>query len=72
MGRHRTGAKTFDGEAAYRNWLARHGLTDADVSHDLREEIDRMVGGGDFVRYSIRASRLAELEIAGESDSGSE
>ncbi|HKV86377.1 MAG TPA: hypothetical protein VJT78_00105 [Candidatus Dormibacteraeota bacterium] len=60
------------GEAAYRTWLARHGLTDADVFHDLRMEIGRMVGGGDFVRYSMRARRLSELGIAPESKADSE
>lgn len=54
------------GEAAYGRWLALHGLTDADVAHDLLKEIGRMVGGGDFVRYAIRASRLAELGLTSE------
>jgi hypothetical protein len=56
------------GEAAYRRWLVLHGLRHAQVADDLRSEIGRMVGGGDFVRYSIRASRLAKLGLTPETD----
>ena len=38
------------GEAAYQRWLDLHQLTHAQVADDLRLEIGRMVGGGDFVQ----------------------
>ena len=60
------------GEAAYRRWLELHRLTHAQVAHDLQQEIGRMVGGGDFVQYSIRASRLAELGLTPEADASTD
>jgi hypothetical protein len=60
------------GEAAYRRWLGLHRLTDAQVADDLSLEIGRMVGGGDFVRYQIRASRLAELGLTPEADASTD
>jgi hypothetical protein len=60
------------GESAYKSWLAAHGLRDADLAHDVMLEIGRMVGGGDFVCYSVRASRLAELGITPEIDTGNQ
>jgi len=60
------------GEAAYRRWLGIHRLGHAQVADDLSLEIGRMVGGGDFVRYSIRASRLAELGLAAEGDASTD
>jgi hypothetical protein len=60
------------GEAAYQRWLDLHQLTHAQVADDLRLEIGRMVGGGDFVQYSIRASRLAELGFTPEADASTD
>jgi hypothetical protein len=60
------------GEAAYRRWLGLHRLTHAQVADDLSIEIGRMVGGGDFVQYSIRASRLAELGLTAETDASTD
>ena len=60
------------GEAAYRRWLGLHRLRHAQVADDLRLEIGRMVGGGDFVQYSIRASRLAEFRLAPEADASTD
>lgn len=58
------------GESAYKSWLAVHGLSEANVARDVMLEIGRMVGGGDFVRYAMRASRLAELGLTPEADIG--
>jgi len=60
------------GEAAYRSWLGLHRLTHAEVADDLQQEIGRMVGGGDFVQYSIRASRLAELGLTPEANASTD
>ena len=60
------------GESAYTKWLADHGLSHADVEHHLKLEIGRMVGGGDFVCYSILASRLAELGLTPDTDTGNQ
>jgi hypothetical protein len=56
------------GELAYQRWLDMHGLTNEQLRHDLRQAIGRMVGGGDFVQYWIRASRLAQLGLTPEAD----
>ena len=42
------------GESPYKSWLAIHGLSEVDVANDVMLVIGRMVGGGDFVRYSMR------------------
>jgi hypothetical protein len=60
------------GEAAYRRWLGLHRLMHAHFAPDLRQEIGRMVGGGDFVQYSIRASRLADLGLTPEVDASTD
>jgi hypothetical protein len=60
------------GEAAYRRWLGIHRLSHEQVAHYLLVEIGRMVGGGDFIQYSIRASRLAELGLTPEADAGTD
>jgi hypothetical protein len=60
------------GEAAYRRWLGLHGLRHDQIAHDLRQEIGRMVGGGDFVQYSIRASRLADLGVTPEANASTD
>lgn len=54
------------GEAAYQRWLGFHRLGHAQLADDLRLEIGLMVGGGYIVRYSIRASRAAELGLTPE------
>jgi hypothetical protein len=60
------------GEAAYQRWLGLHRLGHAQVADDLRFEIGRIVGGGDFVRYSIRASPAAELGLTPEADASTD
>ena len=56
------------GDHAYKAWLDLHGLTHADVANDLRLKIGRMVGGGDFVEYSLTASRHRQLGLRSISD----
>jgi hypothetical protein len=60
------------GELAYRRWLDIHRLRHEQVADDLRLEIGRMVGGGDFVQYSIRASRLAQLGLTPQADASTD
>ena len=60
------------GQAAYRRSLSLHRLRHAQVADDLRLEIGRMVGGGDFVQYSIRASCLAELGFTPAADASTD
>jgi hypothetical protein len=60
------------GEAAYQRWLGLHLLGHAQVADDLSLEIGRMIGGGDCVRYSIRASRAAELGLKPEADASTD